>query len=129
MQTDRRSEFSPKTKDQIEWLKQYLGLQRVEQVISAAVADFHRRKRTAMPARLVERDDGWYDLTIGGEIVASCTAQTVKNLPAKRRRELLEGEVLDHRGVFSELILAGVKTKETVVLYPEVIQVIFGAGR
>ncbi len=107
------------TLEQIGWLRKQLGDVNATDVVTIAVAELHARKREAQVARLAQRGK-IYNLIVGGDVVAECSAAVVKQLPDDMRDRLL-GEGVEGGGMLAAVALAGAGANEQMTLYPKAI--------
>ncbi len=107
------------TLEQIGWLSKHLGDVTATDVVTIAVAELHERKREGQMARLAQKGK-IYNLIVGGDVVAECSAAVVKRLPQDMRDRLL-GEGVEGGGMLAAVALAGAGANEQMTLYPKAI--------
>lgn len=115
--------FSPRTLKLIAWLSDRLD-QNATSVLETAIERLFAEQWSSLRARLIPRQDGWYDLVIGGLTVLSVEEPALARLGA--HLEELMTEEGGAENLFGVVVLAAGTSGSKLGFYNDNIQRIYG---
>ena len=121
--TPKNYRFPERTLTRLEWLTGRMEMTATD-VIESAVDRLYDQKRSELRANLIPKEDGWYDLVVGGLTLLSVEKSALKTL-GKHLEQLLSPKGGED-DLFGLVVLSAGSSGSRIKVYPENIRQVYG---